>query len=221
VSVRYDSGHSIASRHVFAIRNRPVSFGNYDGRDFTGFDISKEKPSKLSRIGQEDSLFCWVQHHFGGWLACDDGSMEKADFIHLDEAAAPNVLSLIHVKGANSTSARRGVSVAAYEVVTAQAVKNLLWLNPDDLIAGLKASVRASNYFWNNRANVGKDAFIQRLEAVPANHETRVIVLQPHVSTAALAHIVRGADAQRLRMNQLNTLLAGAQRTCSGAGKTH
>lgn len=218
VNIRYDTGHSVSSRHVFAMHNRRVPFTNYEGRDFNGIDISKEKPSRLDRIGQEDSLFCWVQRQFPGWLACDDGSMEKADFIHLDEAIAPNVLSLIHVKGANSTAAGRGISVAAYEVVTGQAVKNLLWLNRDDLIAGLKTSARVSNHFWQNGAKARKDDFIRRLEALPANHETCVVVLQPHVSMAALVRIKPGGGAQSSRLDQLNTLLAGAQRTCSGVG---
>lgn len=214
VNIRYDSGHSISGEHVYALRNRRVSFNGYDGFDFAGFDISKEKPSTLDRIGQEDSLFCWVQRNMRGWLACDDGSMEKADFISLDG----RVLSLIHVKGANSTAANRGISVSAYEVVTAQAVKNLLWLDREDLIAGLEKSVRASNYFWHNGAKADRGDFIGQLKALKANHETRVIVLQPHVSRARLAKVAPGSGAPRLRLDQLNILLAGAERTCSGLG---
>jgi hypothetical protein len=218
VNVRYDTGHSISGAHVFALRNRRVSFNGYNGRDFAGFDISKEKPSTLDRIGQEDSLFCWVQRNTRGWLGCDDGSMEKADFIHLDDRATPNILSLIHVKGANSTAPGRGISVAAYEVVTGQAVKNLLWLDREDLAVGLAESVRASNHFWHDGRHARRDDFISRIKALPANCDTRVVVLQPHVSLAALARVAPDGGADRLRVDQLNALLASAERTCGGLG---
>jgi hypothetical protein len=221
VNVRYDTGHAIPSRRVFTLRNRRVRFDAYEPRNFKGFDIEKEKPSNLDRIGKEDSLFCWVQRNLGGWLACDDGSMEKADFIHLDETGGRPVLSLIHVKGAHSNAAGRRVSVSAYEVVTAQAVKNLLWLDRSDLAAGLKASARESNHFWHNHRGAKKDQFITRLEATPANHELRVIVLQPHMSSSTLARIQRGrAGADALRVDQLSGLLASAQRTCGAIGAT-
>jgi hypothetical protein len=221
LNIRYDTGHSVSSRRVFTLRNRRVRFDAYEAHNFGGFDIEKEKPSSLDRIGKEDSLFCWVQRNLGGWLACDDGSMEKADFIHLDEAHTPSVLSLIHVKGAHSNSAARGVSVSAYEVVTAQAVKNLLWLDRVDLAAGVKDSARVSNHFWHNHRGTKKDNFIARLEALPANHETRVVVLQPHMSIATLTRIQRGQPgADSLRVDQLNTLLAAAQRTCGAVGST-
>jgi hypothetical protein len=219
LNVRYDTGHSISGRRVFALRNRRVRFDAYDPRDFAHFDIKKEKPSSLDRIGKEDSLFCWVQRHLGGWLACDDGSMEKADFIHIDDTGARPVLSLIHVKGAHSDVAGRRVSVSAYEVVTAQAVKNLLWLDRSDLAAGVKTSVRESNHFWHNHHPADRDDFIKRLEALPASYETCIIILQPHLSSATLKRIQQGKPgADALRVDQLNTLLAGAQRTCGAVG---
>ena len=219
LNVRYDTGHSISGRRIFALRNRRVRFDAYEPLDFMHFDIKKEKPSSLDRIGKENSLFCWVQRHLGGWLACDDGSMEKADFIHIDENGVRPVLSLIYVKAAHSEGAGRGVSVSAYEVVTAQAVKNLLWLDRSDLAAGVKTSVRESNHFWHNHRLADRDEFIKKLEALPANYETCVIVLQPHLSFATLKRIQQGKPrADALRVDQLNTLLAGAQRTCGAIG---
>jgi hypothetical protein len=219
VNVRYDTGHSVSGRKVFALRNRRVRFDAYEPRDFTDFDIEKEKPSSLDQIGKEDSLFCWVQQNLGGWLACDDGSMEKADFIHIDDSGARPVLSLIHVKGAHSAAPGRRVSVSAYEIVTAQAIKNLLWLDRADLAAGVKASIRDSNYFWHNHRKAKRDSFISKLEALPASYETRVIVLQPHLSSAILKRIQQGKPgADALRVDQLNTLLAGAQRSCGAVG---
>lgn len=215
VNVRYNTGHSVSGGRVFALRNRRVSFNGYDGRKFTKFNILKEKPSSLDKIGTEDSLFCWVQSKFSGWLACDDGSMEKADFIHLDDKVAPNVLSLIHVKGAHSDSSNRRISVSAYEVVTGQAVKNLLWLDRDDLVSGLNMSVRKSNYFWHNHKKVSRGDFIKKLEGLPADHETRVVVVQPHVSLSILKSITPTKKVQSLQADQLNALLASAERTCA------
>jgi hypothetical protein len=225
VNIRYDTGHSVSSGHVFLLASQRVQFSAYEGRDFnrydglsqfTKYDISKEKPSSLDRIGQEDSLFCWVQHHRLGWLACDDGSMEKADFIHLDETASPPVLSLIHVKAAGNASDNREISVAAYEVVTAQALKNLLRLDRDGLISGLTESVRASNHFWHKGAVAKKEDFIARLKGLPANHDKQVIVLQPHVRSSDLENLTPGTGIQGVRLDQLNTLLVAAQRTCNG-----
>jgi hypothetical protein len=219
VNIRYDTGHSVSARRVFALRNRRVRFDAYEPHDFAGFDIKKEKPSSLDKIGKEDSLFCWVQKNVGGWLACDDGSMEKADFIHVDESGARPVLSLIHVKGAHSNAPGRRVSVSAYEVVTAQAVKNLLWLDRADLAAGVKASIRESNYFWHDHRKAKRDDFVGALESLPADYETRVVVLQPHLSAQTLGQLQQGKPgADALRVDQLNTLLASAQRTCGAVG---
>lgn len=100
VKVWYDSGHTISDGQVFEQRHRDVPFTDFAWVDFAGYDITKEKPVKLglTTIGAEDSLFSWVQNKWpltergktqGGWLACDDGSGEIADFIHLDDKSDP------------------------------------------------------------------------------------------------------------------------------------
>ena len=95
-------------------------------------------------IGTAGSLFCWIKNCWNvnrdsgnsGWLACDDGSGELADFIHLDEHQG--TLSLIHIKGASTSSPTRGISVGAYEVVVSQAIKNLRHLDRFYLAEGLR-----------------------------------------------------------------------------------
>src|SRR5262249_47459496 len=134
-----------------------------------GYDVSKEKfwsgviPSNSHEIiGTEDSLFSWVKNKWrspdappsaeSGWLACDDGSMEIADFIHLDDQSNPPVLSLIHVKGAKSCERVRDISVSAYEVVVGQAVKNVRFLDRILLEEGLKAGLehKIGKLVWRN-----------------------------------------------------------------------
>jgi len=132
-----------------------VGFDGFVTQDFKGINIKKEKPDKFSNIGNDDSLFCWVQRKFNkGYLLCDDGAMEKADFIHLDGG---KTLSLIHVKGAKSDGQERKISVSSYEVVVGQAVKNLLWFERSDLAEALKGRVRKSNSFWKDGAKSSKD----------------------------------------------------------------
>jgi hypothetical protein len=81
-------------------------------------------------------LFAWVVNRFAdGWLTCDDGSGEVADFVHV---SIDGVLTLVHVKGAKSNSKKRGIAVNAYEVVAAQAAKNLRYVQGPQLLDRLK-----------------------------------------------------------------------------------
>ncbi len=219
VNIRYDSGHSISGKQVFTTQRGRIDFRQFDARDFSTFDVDQEKPDNLNEIGKHKSLFCWVQQKLDGWLACDDGANEKADFIRLHKENGRWVLSLIHVKGANSKKEGRRISVAAYEVVTAQAVKNLLWLDKQRLIEGVEASARAANYFWEDGAPKTKDAFITALKTLGDDFDRRVVIVQPHVTTKAYVAAFKAKNGiNRLRLEQLSTLLAGAWRSCNGLG---
>lgn len=219
VNIRYDSGHSIMDRQVFIVRPPSVPFEHFEPRDFSGFNLKKEKPSDLTKIGQEKSLFCWVQRTHSGWLACDDGANEKADFIHLDDTSDPPTLSLIHVKAAKSKSENRRVSVAAYEVVAAQAIKNLQWLDRESLVNGLRQSARAANHWWFDGQSTKKDDFVAAIEALGDNFQRKVVIVQPHVTTKAHKRAKEAiSGVNKLGFNQLNTLLASAWRSCNGLG---
>lgn len=219
VNIRYDSGHSISDRQVYKLRPSRIPFTQFEPRDFGTFKVKEEKPSNLSKIGEEASLFCWVQQTYKGWLGCDDGANEKADFIHLDDNITPPVLSLIHVKAAKSDKVSRRLSVSAYEVVTGQAVKNVQWLDKQTLAKGLSEAARASNHFWKDGVPAAKDDFVAAIEALGDNYIRKVVIVQPHVTEDARTK----ADAaktgvNRLRLDQLNTLLASAWRSCNGLG---
>jgi hypothetical protein len=87
-----------------------------------------------------------------GWLICDDGSMESADFIHFADTVTPPRLSLIHVKGSGSATADRGISVSDYEVVVGQAVKNLRYLDRTNIAEklGFEAGKKIASAAWRN-----------------------------------------------------------------------
>jgi hypothetical protein len=219
VNIRYDSGHSISDRQVYVLRMPRIGFRNFQAQDFSGYHVKQEKPNDLTNIGGENSLFCWVQNTHKGWLACDDGANEKADFIHLDVHGARPVLSLIHVKGAKSDEAGRNLSVAAYEVVTSQAIKNLQWLDKQALAKGLSQAVRATNYWWKDGQPVGKDDLVSAVDSLSDDFVRRVVIVQPHVTKTAHSKAeIANKGINRLRLDQLNTLLASAWRSCNGLG---
>src|SRR3546814_546828 len=54
VNIRYDSGHSVSDRQVYALRPSRIGFTQFEPRDFATFKVKQEKPSDLTRIGKED-----------------------------------------------------------------------------------------------------------------------------------------------------------------------
>lgn len=231
LKIRFDSGHTLSGGGLYE--------GHYQDREFAGFryvdldswNVDREKPTPISETGNgQRSLFDWVVATWpnldgssalpGGWLACDDGSMETADFIHLT-AEDPPVLTLIHVKGSGSKEAGRRISVSDYEVVTGQAVKNLRHLEARLLGKSLGKVHRKSieKLVWQDRRPAERADFLARLAVLGANCRKRVVVLQPRV-TEALVRAARGnpKSADFLRLRQLDTLLLGAEANCHGLG---
>jgi hypothetical protein len=115
LTVYYESGHAINAGRLYRQNLGLIPpFPHLEFRDFTGYRVEQEKPAATApqaihdAIGRngDDSLFAWVVAEFDdGWLLCDDGPGEVADFLHLD---GHGTLRAIHVKGANSASPRRG-----------------------------------------------------------------------------------------------------------------
>ena len=156
----YESGHTLTDGAIFEVRHRDQPFGEFHWGDFKNYEIKTEKfwgkgplpDNVLDLIGTQKSLFCWVRNNWplpggpyirtAGWLACDDGTMEIADFIHLDVGGKEPVLTQIHVKGSHSDSATRSISVSQYEVVIGQAVKNLCFLDRLNMYDGLSEGLK-------------------------------------------------------------------------------
>ena len=127
LKIWYDSGHVIVAREICLPRFRDLPFEKYKGINLKGYEIGKEKPPYPleDNIGKKKSLFCYAQKNIKkGWLACDDGSMEIADFIHFDNNG-PGIPTLffIHVKASKKIKPDRSIAVSDYEIVVSQAEK--------------------------------------------------------------------------------------------------
>jgi hypothetical protein len=230
LKVWFESGHTFSNGALFEQRFRDMPFEDFEWVDFSSYDVGKEKPTDKSnptkldftKIGKDDSLFSWVKNAWSpgkvGWLACDDGANEKADFVHFDDTIADPIISLLHVKAAGH-SGNREISVSKYELVTAQAVKNLRHLDSLLLEEGLAAGLshKISDLVWQNGKPSTRKAMIAALKKLKRKPLRRVVILQPHVTEARhkLARSKpKGIEAKRL--NQLDTLLLSARSSCNG-----
>lgn len=226
LKVYYDSGHTFSGGSLYAVTTRPVPFTDgLDWKKFAGVTITQEKPLRkgsnteadLNKIGspRDHSLFTWVYEQYPkGYLWCDDGSGEIADFVHVHDG----IISLIHVKAAASAAANREIAVSPYEVVCAQALKNIRMLEADDLHAHLGQKVLAKSKWkraWRNGTNLTHPQSIpEAVKTIPYSQlERRVVIVQPHVTKAqikkSLAPPAGGLTPQYRRTLQLHTMLNG------------
>jgi hypothetical protein len=224
LTVYYQSGHSYSRGRFWQARAPEYPFRNWRFEDFHGWDIRREKPRADSpqqihdNIGADNSLFDWVARHYGhGWLICDDGPGEVADFLHIDTA---RTLSLIHVKSAKSDSLDRDVSAAAYEVVVSQAVKNLIYVSRGHLRPQLaRPPVRRPASWIDGRRVRGRRDFLRRLDARVATDDMRVVILQPHVSRRTYDSL-RGSGGrgspELMRLYLLESMLNSARQSATG-----
>jgi hypothetical protein len=234
--VWYQSGHGFSDGAFSLSRLRDQPFP-YSWGDFAGFNVGKEKPLPApavpAMIGAQDSLFCWVRTRWWsnpnpllpptGWLACNDGTRELADFIHLDiPAGNPAVLSLIHVKASDNTDPARPIALGDFEIVVSQAEKNLRFIEMKRL-ADEFVNFLDHNLFdavWHNGVADTRANMLAALQAAPLFPRVRVIVIQPRVTQTAVnaaRPAAVGTIAHRA-IHQLDTLLLSAAATCRGIG---
>lgn len=232
----FEDNNTMISGYIYHQEFRDVPFHGFIWSTFTNHDVSKEKPIdnnfNIMGQGQEDSLFSWVkkywtginpqyvdfaQQNVDGWLLCDDGGNEKADFIHVTNEAIPTI-SLIHVKGANSNSANRQISTTAYEVVISQALKNLRYVDKNSISETIDISPNANvaNLVWYNGQQSSRQDFKNFLNTRP-QYKKRVVILQPHVRQNNYNNAPPTATTKN-RLNQLNALLLSAQNTIQSLG---
>ncbi len=221
ITVRYGSGHAVTQHGVIGLELRDSRFRQWEFFDFAEFDVSREKPFGESnwqaihdRIGEsgDDSLFAWVVSQCtDGWLSCDDGPGEVADFVHLDRNSR---LRLIHCKGAETNSPGRGIAAAAYEGVVGQAKKNLVYADTSRLLAQLMRPPVERPACWIDGVPAGdRSAMLAELSRRPSNSVTEVIVVQPHVREAKRSPLIAapGTSQEHLRLRLLETLLVGTR----------
>ena len=237
IKIFYESGHTVTQGYCYLAAYIDQPF-DWSFLPFAGYNITQEKPEILSgqtlagSIGAQkingnfdDSLFAYVLDTIGkkGWLASDDGAMEFADFVHISDS---DIVSLIHVKASKKSNIDRKVSVANYEVVVGQAVKNLRYLKratlADSLVKGQHKQI--SGAVWlDGVKQPDRTGIIKRADGLPANYECQLIVLQPQLTeneyNACMGNGTTLATPSRiLRMKQLNTLMLGARLSASAVG---
>lgn len=220
LTVYYESGH-VYSRGRISKKNATIfPFDNWRFQSFDGFDVKLEKPFGRESsfeihqsIGQDGdvSLFGWVLENYSdGWLVCDDGSGESADFLQIDSMGT---LRIIHVKGADSKSVKRRVSAAAYEVVASQASKNLVFMDKERMVAHLQKTDAPFKASWiDGKKTVGRVEFVDMLRARKETDAREVVIVQPHLREAMHVQLRATDPAEKpsqdlLRLQRLETLL--------------
>lgn len=241
LTIYFDTGHTFSRGQFYKTQFRDARFADWRWVNMDGFNVRQEKPVDGRRFAIEnlgndddDSLFGLVARHWpdlegrrapAGWLVCDDGAMESADFIYFDDTLATPQLTLIHVKGSHSEGG--GLSVSDYEVVVGQAVKNLRHIDRGLLAEKLEANknTQLRDAVWRDgERQQNRDGVLAALAAAGSNMEKTVVVLQPRVRRSMYDDIrgrMDGGDrpsAEIRRMLQLDALLLGARLDCFALG---
>lgn len=202
----------------------------WNWQNFTGYDVDKEKPvanpSLAAAIGSttDQSLFGFVVKslYTQGWLTCDDGAGEVGDFVHLDPTQ--NKVTLIHVKASSNRNPNREISVADFDVVVAQGIRNIRHLDQAHLIAALTYSAhhQIAAATWHNGGRSTRADFIAAIQALGASFSRELVILQPRLTNAEYQACVNGTAtrARQQRFQQLNTLILSARLAAIGVGAT-
>lgn len=215
VSVFYASGHALVSggaitRPVI----RPVAFNGWQWWPCNNCEVTTEKPpgtpgemDKAIGLPGDNSIFGLVVANLdAGWLTCDDGPGEVADFVHM---ALDGTLTLVHAKGAASNSVNRRVSASSYEVVVSQAVKNTGFLEQIDLVVELSKNKSRPTWLDGVR-EADRTGFLKALATRKQAAPSRVMIVQPHMRKTRydeLADPAYAGSADLLRLQRLETLL--------------
>lgn len=227
----------ISNGLIYKKEYRDVVYNGFKWCDFTNYLVNKEKPTDddFSLIGdpQDKSLFSWVKKYWNGisidnlinphqsfvkgWLLCDDGPGEKADFIHVTDEDNPTI-SLIHVKGANTCSSNRQIAPTAYEVVVSQALKNIRYLDKKSISETITSfpNSNVENLVWLNGNVSTRETFKNYLNGL-TQYKKRVVILQPHVTNSKY-YLHNPSSSHKLKTNLLGSLLLSAQNTVNSLG---
>lgn len=238
LKVYYESGHSLAQGRCYAGGYTDQPF-EWSFKDFTGYDIDREKPNvpngqtlaQCIATGNDNSLFAYVCERMfvdaagqpRGWLASDDGSMEMADFIHIDPDT--KTVTLVHVKASKLTTADRQAAPAEYEVVVSQAVKNLRHLDRRKLVDELKhgkAKKIGAAVWLNGSKQADRTGFIAAAEKLKGAINRKLIVLQPRVTEFERNRCLadNAPPSYALRIKQIETLMLAARASALACGAT-
>lgn len=229
VKIHYDSGHAISGGGCY--RGGFVDqLVNWKWQNFTNYKIDHEKPAPNPTLAEaigkptDMSLFGFVvkSAYKDGWLTCDDGAGEVGDFVHLDPVAKK--VTLIHAKAASSNDAGRGFSVSDYDLVVAQAIRNIRHLDKENLLKSLRKSegYAIASATWNSGVRATRAQFITELENLVGNFSKELVILQPQLTKAKHTECLAPgiSKQQSLRFKQINSLMQGASMAAFGVGAT-
>jgi hypothetical protein len=227
LQIHYASGHVVEQGGV-AKRNLITStFPNWVWRDFGNYDVTLEKPSastqaeRYGAIGNlnDSSLFSWVIREWAtdGFVTCDDGSNELADFVHLDQ---DETLSLIHVKASSTSGLERCVSASNYEQVIAQATKSLDHFRVGRIPERLSISERPVACWCNGQRQADRCEMVEFLRTRGPSARNQLVIVQPQMTLAAHD---RGQGSPQdslnfIRMRQVETMLHNCRSGATGLG---
>lgn len=228
-TIYYRSGHAFLADGFYLDEVPAVHFTNWKWCDFTDYNIDAEKPeykqtqkihSVIGKAGDK-SLFGWVVNHYqAGWLICDDGSEEIADFLHISDDLT---LTFIHVKGAGNASDGRGIAVVPYEGVVSQASKNVIFMDSATLSRQLRKPRIANPACWVNgrRTDDRRAAFLKQLKRRDATSRISIVIVQPHVSKKVYSRAITATGTltdDQLRLRRLEYLLTTTRSGIIGSG---
>ncbi|OLM33042.1 hypothetical protein Ae717Ps2_3938 [Pseudonocardia sp. Ae717_Ps2] len=225
VSIYYQSGHMYSAGQIFTQNLNPPPFSGVQFEDFDGFDILHEKPKasgdneihrKIALDGDR-SIFSWIVDYFSdGWLICDDGPGEVADFLHISN---DGTLSAIHAKAAGRSSLSRRISVTRFEQLVSQAEKNVATLRDGSLVTALSPGrIRMPACFTDGERVGDRSEFLEQYRMRTATDRTYVYLVQPHLlksryDEAREASNNGEATLDTMSLALLDSLLASTDRT--------
>lgn len=222
--VHYGSGHTWLDGRMYRSEMRDARFPNWRWGDFTGVDVTAEKPLRRRSDGQapvydpaliategDRSLFGWVVRTLGGdgYITCDDGPGEVADFVCVDDAGR---LHVVHVKAAFSSSPRRRFAATTLEQVVAQATKNLARITVPAVVDALRLRPHAATWCCGEPDPSGRGDMLDYVETVAdKGAPVDVIVVQPHLVADAYQRGLAARGEENLRVRLGESLLLGAR----------
>jgi hypothetical protein len=230
ISIHFRSGHTFVAGGIYQRNPQVASFPQWQFEDFSNWNIKLEKPPRNRPQELHDaiysngdlSLFSWVVDNYAeGWLTCDDGSGEIADFIHV----APNgTLSMVHVKAVRRTGPRRRVAATPYEVVASQATKNLIYAEPSRLRQKLLHPPVSRPATWTDgKRENDRQAFLDAIDIRNVTDPVHIVIVQPHLSRRIYNEVQSNSDPSNpsddfLRLCLLETILNSARASAVAVG---
>lgn len=182
----------------------------------------------LFASGGQDTLFCWIVNRWPldgedragkGWLFCDDGPGELADFIHFDDRN-PGKITLILVKASQTAGRNRRISVSSLHEPVGKALQELRFVRKDSLIKHIahRAFHGRIGPAWHRGEKKSIDGMLDALGKHQGECGRCIALICPSVTRSGYECLRDGSGISLSRMKQLDTLLESARAICASVG---